>query len=70
MTYVYVVGRGERGEGQEPVAVAVTLRQAKRVVFDRFDTEVERAGQGRWVASFNGGVDEIWIHRLALIGAS
>lgn len=66
--FVYVIGVGERGEGQEPRAATSTLAQAKRLVLDTYDTGVERAGQGKWIGWVNPPVDEVWIHRVEFLG--
>lgn len=67
--YVYVVAIGERGEGQQPESAWTTLRQARRAVFDKYDYEVTKFSGGAWMVSLNG-VDQVWIHRLPLGGAS
>lgn len=63
--HAYVIGKGERGEGQEPVAVTASLDRAKRLVFERFDIEVTKHSAGKWVATDNG-IDEVWIHRFVM----
>lgn len=67
-TYVYIVATGERGEGQTPVAVTDTLRRAKRLVFDRWDVEVEKYASSQWMATIDG-CDEVWIYTMRLDGS-
>ena len=64
---VYVVARGERGEGCEPVAVTATLFGAMAKVRDRFlVTEMTEVEPGEWQGFPPGGkpVDEVWIFCL------
>lgn len=67
MIEVYVVARGERGGGCEPVAVTATLFGAMTKVRDRFlVTEMTEVEPGEWQGFLPGGkpVVEVWIFRL------
>jgi hypothetical protein len=61
---VYIVCRGERGEGHSPVAVFTTLNVARRWAEREYDIRREvDGGPGWWLWSCNG-VDEVAIARL------
>ena len=63
---IYLVARGERGEGQEPVAAFGSLQNARMFVADKFGVGPAMAEHGKWKATIGGNVDEVWIYRMTV----
>lgn len=63
MSNVFVVGRGEYGEGQLPERAFSSLDGAKDWVQRHYDVRPTAVGAGTWRAIWNG-CDEIWIYRM------
>lgn len=65
--FIYLVAKGEHGEGQTPEGAYSTLQAAKEAalrLFEVWPTQV--ASRFEWRASING-CDEVWIYRLRVL---
>jgi len=64
-TRVYVVARGERGEGNSPEAVFTTLAVARRWAEMTYGplTRLIDDGPGHWMWALANGVDQVAISR-------
>jgi hypothetical protein len=60
---VYIVSRGEHGEGHDAEVVFDNLPGAKQYVYERFDVVPVYRGPGVWMCH-EGPVALVWIHRF------
>lgn len=63
MTNVYVVAKGEYGEGHDPERVFSNLAGARDWCNYQWGVRPEATGVGTWMTLLDG-CDEIWIHRM------
>ena len=65
---VYIVCRGERGEGHSPVAAFTTFPVARRWAEARYGplARLIDDGPGHWMWDMGNGVDEVAISRQAV----
>lgn len=67
---IYVVAKGEYGEGHDPVAAEITLNEARRTAHHLYGVwPSERVDANTWKESLNG-TDEVLIVRLRIGGRS
>jgi hypothetical protein len=60
---VYVVARGERGEGHDPERIFDNLAGALEWSEQAYQLKPQPVG-GAWMAVSDNEVDEIWVYRM------